>query len=175
MCEEFDVMCGFVKGMIKVGVVGSIVSFVLLIVVGCVFDCWLNLCVEIIEGVWDWFVEGLIKYEIDFVLFVYGFDIDEIVVIFECCWEDCSYIVVVLYYLLCVFGCLLMFVDMLYVCWVILLCGIVLFDYMCVIFDVYGLLLFDIVVEMCLVMMFKSLVVYVGFLSWMVELMVGVE
>lgn len=123
-------MCGFVKGIICVGVVGSIVSYVLLLVVGMVVVCWLNLCVEILEGVWDWLVEGLVKYEIDFVFFMVMVDIDEIIVIVDCCWEDVSFVVVLLEYLLCY--CLgLILVDMLDVFWVVLLCGIGLYEYMC--------------------------------------------
>lgn len=94
MCDELDVLCGLSKGVIKVGVVGSIVSFVLLLVVVGVLEKWFNLCVEIIEGVWDCLVEGLLIYEIDLVLGMLGMEMDGVVVIVDCCWIDLSYVVV---------------------------------------------------------------------------------
>ncbi|WP_075257273.1 LysR family transcriptional regulator [Herbaspirillum camelliae] len=91
--EELDAIRGLAKGVIKVGAVGSIASLVLPLAVRGVLDKWPNLRVEIIEGVWDRLVEGLLTHEIDLALSTSGGQTEGVAAIADCCWTDLSYVV----------------------------------------------------------------------------------
>ncbi|MBO9537359.1 LysR family transcriptional regulator [Herbaspirillum sp.] len=91
--EELDAIRGLAKGVIKVGAVGSIASLVLPLAVRGVLDKWPNLRVEVIEGVWDRLVEGLLTHEIDLALSTSGAETDGVAAISDCRWNDLSYVV----------------------------------------------------------------------------------
>jgi len=91
--EELDAIRGLAKGVIKVGAVGSIASLVLPLAVRGVLDKWPNLRVEIMEGVWDRLVEGLLTHEIDLTLGTSGAESDGVAAISDCRWSDLSYVV----------------------------------------------------------------------------------
>jgi DNA-binding transcriptional LysR family regulator len=172
--EELDAIRGLAKGVIKVGAVGSIASLVLPMAVSCVLDKWPNLRVEIIEGVWDRLVEGLLTHEIDLALCTSGIETEDVAAISDCSWTDRSYVVAATDHPLRKKGKLRLD-DTLTQRWALTPKGTGPYAHVKETFEARGLSMPDIAVESRSVTVLKSLVARCGFVSWMAEPMYDTE
>jgi len=172
--EELDAMRGLAKGVIKVGAVGSIASLVLPMAIGCVLEKWPNLRVEVIEGVWDRLVEGLLAYEIDLALCTSGIETEDVAPISDCSWTDRSYVVAALDHPLRSKHRLRLN-DTLTQRWALTPKGTGPYAHMKETFEARGLQMPSIAVETRSVTVLKSLVARCGFVSWMAEPMYDTE
>lgn len=172
--EELDAMRGLAKGVIKVGAVGSIASLVLPMSVACVLEKWPNLRVEVIEGVWDRLVEGLLTHEIDLALCTSGIETEDVAAISDCSWTDRSYVVAATDHPLRAKGKLRLD-DMLTQRWALTPKGTEPYAHMKENFDARGVPMPVIAVETRSVTVLKSLVARCGFVSWMAEPMYDTE
>lgn len=91
--EEIDALRGLSKGTIRVGAVGSVVSFTLPLAIDRVLKRWPGLHVSIMEGVEDSLEHALLKREIDLAIAVSLEETEEISLIAESGWHDISNIV----------------------------------------------------------------------------------
>ncbi|WP_153100183.1 LysR family transcriptional regulator [Paraburkholderia hayleyella] len=172
--EELDAIRGLAKGVIKVGVVGSIASLVLPMAVAQVLQKWPNLRVEILEGVWDRLAEGLLTHEIDLALSTPGQETDEISAISNCQWSDRSHIVAALSHPLHRKRNLGL-EDTLNERWALTPKGTGPYLHMMETFEARGVAFPEIAVETRSIIVLKSLVARCGFVSWMAEPMYDTE
>ncbi|GJH17668.1 LysR family transcriptional regulator [Caballeronia novacaledonica] len=172
--EELDAIRGLSKGVIKVGAVGSIASLVLPMAVRCVLDKWPNLRVEIIEGVWDRLVEGLLTHEIDLALCTSGIETDDVAAISDCSWTDRSYVVAAIDHPLRAAG-KIQLNDTLGQRWALTPKGTGPYAHVKETFESSGLPMPEISVESRSITVLKSLVARCGFVSWMAEPMYDTE
>jgi DNA-binding transcriptional LysR family regulator len=172
--EELDAMRGLAKGVIKVGAVSSIASLVLPMSVACVLEKWPNLRVEVIEGVWDRLVEGLLTHEIDLALCTSGTETEDVAAISDCSWTDRSYVVAATDHPLRAKGTLQLD-DTLTQRWALTPMGTEPYAHMKENFEARGLPMPVIAVETRSVAMLKSLVARCGFVSWMAASMYDTE
>ncbi len=172
--EELDAMRGLAKGVIKVGAVGSIASLVLPMAMACVLEKWPNLRVEVIEGVWDRLVEGLLAYEIDLALCTSGIETEDVAALSDCSWTDRSFVVAALDHPLRAKRGLRLD-DTLTQRWALTPKGTGPYAHMQETFRARGLPMPAIAVETRSVTVLKSLVARCGFVSWMAEPMYDTE
>lgn len=167
-------MRGLAKGVIKVGAVGSIASLVLPMAIACVLEKWPNLRVEVIEGVWDRLVEGLLAYEIDLALCTSGIETEDVAALSDCSWTDRSFVVAATDHpLRSKRG--LRLDDTLTQRWALTPKGTGPYAHMQETFRARGLPMPAIAVETRSVTVLKSLVARCGFVSWMAEPMYDTE
>lgn len=172
--EELDAVRGLAKGVVKVGAVASIASLVLPMAVGRLLDKWPNLRVEVIEGVWDRLVEGLLTYEVDLALCTKGLNADDVTAISDCTWTDNSRIVAALDHPLRKIKSLRL-QDTLTARWVMTPKGTGPYSHLKEVFEMHGVPLPDVTVETRSVTSIKGLVARCGFVSWMAEPMFEIE
>ncbi len=91
--EEIDALRGLSRGTVRVGAVGSVVSFTLPLAVDRVLKRWPGLHVSIMEGVEDSLEQALLKREIDLAIAVSLRETEAISLITESGWHDTSNIV----------------------------------------------------------------------------------
>jgi DNA-binding transcriptional LysR family regulator len=172
--EEIRAMRGLAKGTIRIGAIASIASLVLPTLIGRVVDKWPGLRVQVIEDVWEYLAQALVKYEVDLALGVVVPDTDEIVAVSDCRWGDTSHIVAAKNHPLRKRRQLTL-QQALSAQWACVPRGTGPFEHMQTVFAANGVGLPNIVVETRSVTVIKSLVVHSGFLGWLPEPMYAVE